>query len=329
MIELMCARLIDMGYEYLFFDERDYPGRCQLTWEIDGCAVSGHVETPEGRVALGDLSGVYARYVDYRDDSRGGGLNPQERLLADSEYQSSVMNLLDLLPCTVINRPKASMSNDSKVFQGGLAVSCGLMTPRTLVTTDADEAVAFYEACDRRVIFKSLSSVRSIVRPLAEADLPRLARLRDCPTQFQETIVGVDIRVHTVGDELFPAEIVSEASDYRYARAQGASVEGRAVILPPEISDSCLRLARGLGLELSGIDLRRTPEGRYYCFEINPSPGFIYFERLTGQPDTKDQKDQKDPKEHKDQKGNFSKISGRMEWQLVEWGHAIDSARDS
>src|SRR5208283_1306462 len=26
---------------------------------------------------------------------------------------------------------------------------------------------------------------------------------------------------------------------------------------------------------------------------------------------------------------NFSKISGRMAWQLVEWGHAIDSARDS
>ena len=27
--------------------------------------------------------------------------------------------------------------------------------------------------------------------------------------------------------------------------------------------------------------------------------------------------------------GNFSKMSGRMAWQLVEYGHAIDSARDS
>ena len=134
------------------------------------------------------------------------------------------------------------------------------------------------------MIFKSLSSVRSIVRPLAERDLPRLARLRDCPTQFQEMVAGVDIRVHTVGDELFPAEIVSEASDYRYAHSQGASVEARAIDLPPDVADSCLRLARRIGLELSGIDLRRAPDGRYYCFEINPSPGFIYFERLTGQP---------------------------------------------
>jgi glutathione synthase/RimK-type ligase-like ATP-grasp enzyme len=284
MIELMCARLNDMGYDYLLFDERHYPGRCELTWEVDGRGVSGHVITPQGRAGLGDLTGVYARYVEYRDDSRPGDLSPHERAISDAEFQASVMALLDLLPCTVINRPKASTSNDSKVYQGALAVSCGLRTPRTLVTTDPDEARAFYEACGRRVIFKSLSSVRSIVRPLAEADLPRLDRLRDCPTQFQEQVGGVDIRVHTVGAEVYAAEIVSEASDYRYARVQGASLSGRPVALPPAVADSCLRLARGLGLELSGIDLRRTPDGLYYCFEINPSPGFIFFERLAGQP---------------------------------------------
>jgi glutathione synthase/RimK-type ligase-like ATP-grasp enzyme len=284
MIELMCARLNDMGYEYLLLDERHYPGRCDLTWEIDGRGVSGHVITPDGRATLSDLSGVYARYVEYRDDSRPGNLSPHERELADAEHQASIMNLLDLLPCIVINRAKASTSNDSKIYQGALAVSRGLLMPRTLVTTDPDEARAFYEACGRRVIFKSLSSVRSIVRTLADHDLPRLDRLRDCPTQFQEQIDGVDIRVHTVGDELFPAEIVSEASDYRYARSQGASLSGRPIDLPSEIAEACLRLAHGLGLELSGIDLRRTPDGRYYCFEVNPSPGFIFFERLTGQP---------------------------------------------
>jgi hypothetical protein len=284
MIELMCARLNDLGCEYRLFDQRWYPGRYHLTWELDGRGVSGHAEGPDWRVDLGDLTGVYARYVEYRDDSRQSELTPHERLLADAEYHASVMTLLDLLPCSVINRPGCSTSNDSKVFQGGLAVACGLLTPRTLVTTDAGEAEAFYRACGARVIFKSLSSVRSIVRPLAEADLPRLDRLRDCPTQFQEIVDGVDIRVHTVGDELYPAEILSDASDYRYARAQGSTVDGRAVDLPPDVADSCLRLARGLGLELSGIDLRRTPDGRYYCFEINPSPGFIFFERLTGQP---------------------------------------------
>ena len=44
------------------------------------------------------------------------------------------------------------------------------------------------------------------------------------------------------------------------------------------------RNGSGLGLVLSGIDLRRTPAGDYYCFEVNPSPGFIFYERATGQP---------------------------------------------
>ena len=41
-----------------------------------------------------------------------------------------------------------------------------------------------------------------------------------------------------------------------------------------------------LRLPLTGIDLRRTPEGDWYCFEANPSPAFTYYERLAGQPMT-------------------------------------------
>ena len=158
------------------------------------------------------------------------------------------------------------------------------MTPRTLVTTIPEEAAAFYKACGRKVIFKSLSSTRSIVRRMDKRDMARLDRLRNCPTQFQECVEGVDIRVHTVGDEVFATEIESEASDYRYAGRQGASLETRAIEIPPEISQACIGMARSLGLELAGIDLRRAPDGRWYCFEVNPSPGFIFYERSTGQP---------------------------------------------
>jgi hypothetical protein len=287
MTELMCARLNDMGYEYRLLDARHYPGRCELTWEVDGRGVTGEVVTPQGRTRLADLTGVYARYVEFRDASRSSSLTQQEQVQAEAEYQASVMQLLDLLPCVVINRARSSTSNDSKVYQGALAVSCGLRTPMTLVTTNPDKAVAFYEACGRKVIFKSLSSVRSVVRPFAETDLHRIGHVRDCPTQFQELVAGVDIRVHTVGSEIYAAEIVSEASDYRYARSQGASLSGRAIDLPGDVADSCRRLARALGLELTGIDLRRTSDHLYYCFEVNPSPGFLFFERLTGQPISK------------------------------------------
>jgi len=37
-------------------------------------------------------------------------------------------------------------------------------------------------------------------------------------------------------------------------------------------------LVAALGLALAGVDLRRTPDGQWFCFEVNPSPGFTFYE---------------------------------------------------
>jgi glutathione synthase/RimK-type ligase-like ATP-grasp enzyme len=49
----------------------------------------------------------------------------------------------------------------------------------------------------------------------------------------------------------------------------------------------CIQVAQGMDLAMSGIDLRLTPAGDYYFFEINPSPAFSFYERRTGQPISK------------------------------------------
>ena len=285
MVELMCARLSDLGYEYMLFDQLHYPGRYNLSWEVGKDGLRGYLASPERSVDLAELTGVYARYVNYRGGPERSDFSTSERQMIDAEYQASLMHLLDLLPCTVVNRAKASTSNDSKIYQSFLAESVGLCTPRTLVTTDPDEVKSFYESCGHRVIYKSLSSIRSIVSRLSDADLEeRLSRVRNCPTQFQEVVEGDDIRVHTVNDEVFATQIVSDVSDYRYAGRDGGSLAMRECDLPSPIAEACLQMAHSLGLVLSGIDLRKTPDNQYYCFEINPSPGFIFYERMTGQP---------------------------------------------
>ncbi|MFC7543867.1 hypothetical protein ACFQU2_36610 [Siccirubricoccus deserti] len=35
---------------------------------------------------------------------------------------------------------------------------------------------------------------------------------------------------------------------------------------------------------MAGIDLKRRRDGSWVCFEVNPSPGFSWFEAATGQP---------------------------------------------
>ena len=285
MVELMCARLNDLGYEYMLFDQLHYPGQHNLSWGIGENGLYGYLASPERRVDIAELTGVYARYVNYRGGPERSDFSNLEQQMIDAEYLLSLMQLLDLLPCTVVNRVKASTSNDSKIYQSFLAESVGLRTPRTLVTTDPGKVRAFYELCGRRVIYKSLSSIRSIVSLLSDADLEeRLRRVRNCPTQFQEVVEGEDIRVHTVSGQVFATEIVSDVSDYRYAGRDGGSLSMRVIDLPVHIANACLQMARSLGLVLSGIDLRRTPDNEYYCFEVNPSPGFIFYERMTGQP---------------------------------------------
>jgi hypothetical protein len=284
MIELMCARLNALGMPYVFFDELNYPGGYDVTWEADGDVARGHIDTAEGRINLADITGVYVRYVDYRGEPQRTNLTAPEKEVVKAEYQLSLMDLYDCLPCTVVNRARSSTSNDSKVYQQQLARAFGFHTPRTLITTMPEEVVEFYEECGRHVIYKSVSGVRSIVKRLSEDDFPRLERVRNCPTQFQEWIEGVDVRVHTVGDDVFATEIVSDASDYRYASLQDATWQAQAVELPEAIANMCVALSAACDLPVAGIDLRRTPDDHYVCFEVNPSPAFVFYERAGGQP---------------------------------------------
>ena len=51
-----------------------------------------------------------------------------------------------------------------------------------------------------------------------------------------------------------------------------------------DVALQCLALARDLDLPFAGIDLKITPADEIYCFEVNPSPAYSYYESHTGQP---------------------------------------------
>ena len=132
-------------------------------------------------------------------------------------------------------------------------------------------------------IFKSISSVRSIVREFTTADEKLLDKIQYLPTQFQQKLEGMNIRVHVVGDVLFATKIETEVTDYRYARRENKTASLTAYKLPKKIEECCFQLSKDLDLTLCGIDLFQTSENEYYCFEVNPSPGYSYFQHNTGQ----------------------------------------------
>jgi len=226
----------------------------------------------EGReVALESVTGVYVR--------------PGEEV-ASPEAAAAAGALLLVASCsaaTVVNRPEAGRSNWSKPFQLGLIAAAGFAVPETLVTTDPAAAKAFL-AQHQRLVYKSVSGVRSIVSTLDADDATRLDGVSTGPVQLQRWVDGRDVRVHVVGDRWFATEVESDAPDYRYAGLTGRSVRLAACQLPAEIGRRLVALTRHLGLLVSGVDLRRTLDGTWVCFEVNPSPGFSFYEECTGQP---------------------------------------------
>jgi glutathione synthase/RimK-type ligase-like ATP-grasp enzyme len=282
-IAYLCSRLAARSIEFLLLDGRHYPGRFGLTLTAGGDGPGGEIRYGERRVSLDEVRSVYLRQFGILDLMSDPGREAEVSLPQQREFYGALLGFTEAWGGLVINRPSASASNASKPYQQQWIARYGFATPRTLVTTVPEEARRFTEACSGRVIYKSISGHRSIVRRLAGEEMGRLEQLRGCPTQFQEYIPGVEVRVHTAGSRVFATEIITDAIDYRYAGEEGADREMRAMELPEEVAERCLRLAAGLGLAVAGIDLRRTPEGEYYCLEVNPSPGFTFYQSRTGQ----------------------------------------------
>jgi hypothetical protein len=121
------------------------------------------------------------------------------------------------------------------------------------------------------------------VKELDPLRMKDLHKIRYLPTQFQEKLNGINIRVHVVGDVLFATKIESPVIDYRYAGQENQECSLTAFDLPPKIEKRCFKISKLLNLPLCGIDLFKTTDNEYYCFEVNPSPGYSYYQQSTNQ----------------------------------------------
>lgn len=283
-LRMVAERLEAKGAPFVWFSQRQAAGM-RLDFAVRNGRPEGELCINGQRHELAKFTAVYTRLMDdrYLPELRGEPPDSPRRRHTRALHDA-LMRWYEIAPARVVNRTAAMGSNFSKPYQAQWIEREGFLVPRTLVTNNPALARAF---CDRhrKVIFKSISGVRSIVKTVDADDLRRLDRIRWCPVQFQEFIEGRNVRVHVVGEKVFATAIESEATDYRYAsRQSGKAARLGEVELQEETAAMCVRLAKTLDLPFAGIDLKVTPEDRVYCFEVNPSPGYSYYESQTGQP---------------------------------------------
>ncbi|WP_184547498.1 ATP-grasp domain-containing protein [Mucilaginibacter sp. FT3.2] len=263
---------------YEFFNQRQ-----QENWTVDynfRLPAEGVLDNGTKRLKLNDCTGLYLRAMDHtqipeyaQTENKEGISNMYEKLFQLIDNESA---------CKITNPPSVQMSNNSKPYQSLIIQQHGLDIPDMCITSDEDEAREFI-AKYKTAIYKSISGTRSIVKQVDEASLQNLHKIKYCPVQFQECVTGFNVRVHVVGQIAIATKICSDAVDYRYASAEGKNTSLEPYQLPANLAEKCVALAHQLHLPFAGIDLMITDDGRTICFEVNPSPGYTYYEQNTGQ----------------------------------------------
>jgi hypothetical protein len=208
-----------------------------------------------------------------------------DRSFAENEWQFALDGFFSAMPVPVISPPLRQRAA-IKPRQLAAASAAGLRVPKTLITSDAEEAVAFVRS-HSRVIHKAMSSPPHRLLDTREWSAFEESRLDDLalsPIVLQEMIEGPsDLRVTVVGQQLFTAEIHGTP---RY-RGPDSRLDLDAPCNPYHLSDdvshAILRVMETLGLAFGTVDLKRTWDGDFVFFEVNPQGQFLYIEIRTAQ----------------------------------------------
>jgi hypothetical protein len=270
------AALAEAGQDAILIDSRWFPEQMQISYQPND---TGSIRLPDGRqVRLEDIRSVYWR-------NYFGPLGPKlpnfdQTYVAGNDARGLFESLLVRLPVRWVNGWHAYQSHQTKPAQLAQLRAHGIPIPDTVVTNDP-RTVQEFAARHSRAIYKPVQggahAQRLEARHLTDAHLRNLVY---APITLQEEIGGVSVRVFVAGDRTFACELETESLDYR------DDPQSRVLRhnLPGETAEMCRLAARALDLVWTGIDLRRTPSGRYVLLEANPSPMFLGFEAQTGLP---------------------------------------------
>lgn len=272
------------GAPVILLGQNTLPYENTITFYPENGVLKGHLKlNNQMKIDIAEIKAIYTRLgtAEFAQDD----FTNEEVQYLEHLRQVTFDTLLENIDSMVINRSKSQFFNSSKLFQSWIIQKYGFNIPDSIISTDVNQVRKFIDKYKNSgVIYKSCSSERSIVKKIKDEDYNNLELVKNCPHLFQQCVEGIDIRVHTlVTGQTFACKIQSATSDYRYDSER----EITPVDLPLDIAQQCVKMTADMGLYLSGVDLRVGEDGKYYCFEVNPSPAFSWYEYQTGLPITK------------------------------------------
>lgn len=285
------VELADLGVEAKVLDLSHLPQQASITYAYDDRPPTLTYRDRDGDIVdLRNVGAVWWRRPQYVDLANVP--DEEERLFAGGEWDEALAGLWPMLDAFWVNEPHVDRLASRKAWQLQLAQQLGLRIPRTTITSDPDAARAFIESCGgpEHTIYKSFSATYAAwreTRRLKAEELDLLDAVSVAPVIFQEYIpAGVDLRITVVGDDVFPAAIETDATDYvaDFRMSLGRGVRIVEASIPADLHDKLLDLVRRLGLVYAAIDVRRAPDGTHAFLEVNTAGQWLFVEQATRQP---------------------------------------------
>lgn len=190
----------------------------------------------------------------------------------------------------VINGLDAIIRARNKFFMLQAMARCGLPVPDTLYATSSEGCRKAREhfAPDRAILKPISGRQGNGVHCLApedpipsDVDTQLLIERGVLVQAFIPPQNRIDFRVLVVGNKVAGAMALKPRSgDFRTNVHIGGQITPMET--PSEVSELALRATRAMGMEIAGVDLMLTAQGRPMVIEVNSTPGFKGLEAATG-----------------------------------------------
>ena len=181
-----------------------------------------------------------------------------------------------------LGNPRSKDPN--KLLVLNVARQVGLKIPATLITSQKEELIAFWENHNRKIITKAISEnislihngkVHNIYTEAIDETIINDTPDHFFPSLFQEKLTkAYEIRSFFLDDTFYSMAIFSQldeqtATDFRIYNTERGN-RNVPFQLPKAIEDKLRQLMDRLELNTGSIDIVKTAEGDYVFLEVNP-----------------------------------------------------------
>lgn len=267
--------LKQQGKKVVFIDmASDFLNTSGINWSLACSNTEGFLIVNSQKITLTEITSVLCRtiYPSYAVSQ----LNKKDQDYIRAEAYANFMGLLNSLNCLVINRPKPGFICTPQ-FANSLQIKeikrCGLKLPNMVLTTSYENALNFYDSCNRIAILGSTSPPILLQMIKGEDGVSQLQATlnKQQPIYIQEVPVGKWFQAFVAGNSVLGSSFWFDSQ---------AGIPFQAVELSLELQEQCCKLAQALQFKFMQIRILQTEQGESYCYDISEFPSYAQCEKL-------------------------------------------------